>query len=77
VEPAAKLAGEAGDIAMEANVGAGVTTGKFTDELIIPDMAAVILAVPIATPVAKPVERDSGCCRRIAGPSYLRTNNRS
>jgi hypothetical protein len=41
---------------MEDKVGAAVTTGKFTDELVIPAMAAVILVVPAATPVAKPVE---------------------
>ena len=56
VEPTTKLAGEAGAIAMEDKVGAAVTTGKFTDELVIPAMAAVILVVPAATPVAKPVE---------------------
>jgi len=60
VEPTTKLAGEAGAIAMEDNVGACTTTAavvvKFTTGLVTPDMAAVILAVPAATPVAKPVE---------------------
>ena len=31
-------------------------TVKLKGELVIPDKAAVILAVPAATPVAKPVE---------------------
>ena len=33
-----------------------VPTVKLKGELVIPDRAAVILAVPAATPVAKPVE---------------------
>ena len=66
MEPTVKLAGEAGATAMEDNVAADVvvgvvevvdaaaTTVKLTGGLVIPDRAAVILAVPAATPVAKP-----------------------
>ena len=39
-----------------AVVEAVVPTVKLKGELVIPDRAAVILAVPAATPVAKPVE---------------------
>ena len=58
VEPAAKLAGEAGATSIEDNVGADTETitAKPTAKLVTPDRAAVILAVPGATPVARPAE---------------------
>ncbi len=57
--PTAKLAGDAGVMAIEDKVGADVAdevTVRFTDGLVTPDMDAVIVVVPAATPVAKPVE---------------------
>lgn len=37
-------------------VEGGVTTVKAAEELVTPDMVAVMLAFPGATPVAKPLE---------------------
>lgn len=56
VAPVARIAGVAGDIEMEDNVGAAATTVKLTGGLVKKDRVAVIFEVPAATPVAKPVE---------------------
>lgn len=65
MEPTIRLTEGAGFTAIETIAGAcvvveetdtGAITGKLTDGLVIPDMAALMLARPAATPVAKPVE---------------------
>ena len=52
IEPTVKLAGEAGDTAIEDNIA----TGNFAAELVIPDSAAVISVLPSPIPVATPFE---------------------
>ena len=52
IEPTVKLAGEAGDTAIEDNIA----TGNFAAELVIPDSAAVMSVVPSPIPVANPIE---------------------
>lgn len=55
VEPARRLAGEAGVTAIEDNFDKGITTSRITGEFVIPDMVAVIFAVPTVTPATIPV----------------------
>jgi hypothetical protein len=52
IEPTVKLAGEAGDTAIEDNTA----TGNFAAVLVIPDSAAVISVLPSPIPVANPFE---------------------